>query len=318
MSVSLRHRLEYLVVMTIRGAVRVLPRRVSLSLGTTLGKLFYRLHGRRRELAVVNLRTALAERTEAECRTILRVTFGQLGRHIIDFLNFDAMSADEMMQLVEIEGGEHVERAMAQGNGVMYFAGHFGCWELQIMVHAFRFDRIVMVARTLDNPLLERLIERIRTRVGTMVLSRQGAVRGLLRALQNGGAVGLMVDQHIQDRSAVQVDYFGRAASTTSTIASLALRTGAPIIPVFAFPLPRGRYRMVYEAPIEAPSADDEHPIRTYTQRCTDRLEARVRRDPHLWLWMHRRWRSTPASDDLMDGRPRETVPRRADLDATR
>ena len=164
----------------------------------------------------------------------------------------------------------------------------------------------------------DRLIKRIRTRVGTTVLPRQGAVRGLLRALQGGGSVGLMVDQHIQDRSAVQVDYFGRPAWTTSTIASLALHTGAPIIPVFAFPLPDGRYRMVYESPVAVPSADDDDPIQTYTQRCTDRLEVRVRRDPHLWLWMHRRWRTTPIQDSQQMDRSSETRPRRVDFDVTR
>ena len=66
----------------------------------------------------------------------------------------DAMEADEMFKLVEFEGEEYVENAIARGRGVMYFAGHFGAWELQIMVHAFRFERIVMVARTLDKPLL--------------------------------------------------------------------------------------------------------------------------------------------------------------------
>ena len=297
MRVSLRYRLEYAVVMTIRAVVRVLPRRVSLSFGTVVGGIFHLLHGRRRELAMSNLRMTFPKRTDFECRAILRATFAQLGRHCIDFLNFDAMEADEMLKLVEFEGEEYVENAIAQGRGVMYFAGHFGAWELQIMVHAFRFQRIVMVARTLDNPLLETLIERIRTRVGTQVLSRRGAVRGLLRALKNGGSVGLMVDQHIQDRSAVQVNYLGRPALTTSTIASLALRTGAPIIPVFAMPLPGGRYRMVYEKPIEVPCEEDDDRVRTYTQRCTDRLEARVRRDPYLWLWMHRRWRGTTASN---------------------
>ena len=151
MRVSLRYRLEYAVVMTIRAVVRVLPRRVSLSFGTVVGGIFHLLHGRRRELAMSNLRMTFPKRTDFECRAILRATFAQLGRHCIDFLNFDAMEADEMLKLVEFEGEEYVENAIARGRGVMYFAGHFGAWELQIMVHAFRFQRIVMVARTLGN-----------------------------------------------------------------------------------------------------------------------------------------------------------------------
>ncbi len=292
----MRHRLEYAVVLTLGALARTLPRRLSLAAGGALGTLFHRLHGSRRELAVANLRAAFPDRTEADCRRVLRATFGQFGRHIVDFLCFDGMRLEQMLPLVEIEGAEHVRRAMARGRGVMYFAGHFGSWELQIMVHALCFQPIVMVARTLDNPLLERLIERIRTRVGTRVLPRQGALRGLLRELRRGGSVGMMIDQHIQDRSAVVVDFFGRPASTTSAIASLALHTGAPVIPVFAIPLPGNRYRLVYEAPVAPPHPDDPDAVRTYTRHCTERLERYIRRDPHLWLWMHRRWRATPSA----------------------
>ncbi len=295
MSVSIRHRLEYAAVLVIRALARTLPRRLTPAAGGALGALFHRLHGSRRELAAANLRAAFPERTKAECRTILRATFAQIGRHVVDFLRFDALSPEQMLPLVEIEGEEHVRCAMARGRGVLYFAGHFGSWELQIMVHALRFQPIVMVARTLDNPLLERLIERIRTRVGTRVLPRQGALRELLRELRRGGSVGMMIDQHIQDRSAVAVDFFGRPASTTSAVASLALHTGASVIPVFTLPLPGNRYRVIYEAPIAPPDPDDPDAVRIYTQRCSDRLERYVRREPHLWLWMHRRWRAPAA-----------------------
>ena len=287
----MRNWLEFLVVIVVRGLVRPLPRRASLSLGTVLGQVFYVFHGRRREIAVENLRRAFPSRTDRECRAIVWSTFGHFGCHIVELLNFNGMTANQMTQLVEIEGEERVEQAMAGGTGVMYYTGHFGYWELQVMVHAFRFSPIVMVARALDNPLLEKVIEKLRTRVGTRVIPRHGAIRGLLRALLNKESVGMMIDQHIQDRSAVTIDFFNRPASTTSAIATLALRAGAPIIPVFALPLPGGRYRMVYEAPIEPPAADDPDPIRTYTQRCTDVLEMYVRRHPDLWLWMHRRWR---------------------------
>jgi len=97
------------------------------------------------------------------------------------------------------------------------------------------------------------------------------------------------------------VEFFERRAATTSAVAALALRTGAPVVPVFALPLPKGRYRLIYEHPVEPPSADSEDAIREFTQRCTDVLEMYVRRHPDLWLWMHRRWRddqlAVPAGD---------------------
>ncbi len=292
----MRRWLEYAAVLALRAAVRALPRRASLGVGAALGRLFYRVHGKRRELALANLRGAFPSRAERELRAILCSTFEHFGRHVVELLNFDAMSAGQMTRLVDVEGGARVERALARGRGVVFYSGHVGYWEVQVMVHAVLFAPVVMVARTLDNPLLDRLLGGIRTRVGTRVLPRQGAVRGLLRALLDRAPVAMMIDQHMQDRSAVTVAFFDRPAATTSVVAALALRTGAPVIPVFALPLPGGRYRLVYEEAVEPPPAGDPDPVRTYTQRCTDVLEQYVRRHPNLWLWMHRRWRSDAAA----------------------
>ena len=304
---SVRHRLEYLAVLAVRLAVRLMPRRWLVWAGAWLGALFYRVDRRRRETAVANVRAAFPGRTDDECRAIVRGAFANLGRHVFDLLRFDTMSLEQMMDLVEFEGEERVEQLLAAGRGVMFFTGHFGFWELQVMVHAARFEPILMVARTLNNPLLEAMIERVRTRVGTRVIPRQGAVRGLLRELLEHRSVGMMIDQHMQDRSAVTVEFFNRPAATTSSIAALALRTGVPVIPVFALPLAGGRYRMIYETPVEVPDPESPDAVQTLTQRCTDVLEMYVRRYPELWLWMHRRWRvadgaaagGRPASSDM-------------------
>ena len=82
-------------------------------------------------------------------------------------------------------------------------------------------------------------------------------------------------------------------------MAALALRTGAPIVPVFAVRLPDGRYRMIYEHPVVPPPADHPDAVRELTQRCTDVLEMYVRRYPNNWLWMHRRWRDLPRGEDI-------------------
>ena len=123
-----------------------------------------------------------------------------------------------------------------------------------------------------------------------------------MRMLQSGQGVAVLIDQHISSRDATYIDFFERPAATTSAVAALALRTGAPVVPVFALPLGGGRYRMIYEHPVEPPRDDSGDAVREFTQRCTDVLEMYVRRHPDLWLWMHRRWRDAVPSSDNVPG----------------
>jgi KDO2-lipid IV(A) lauroyltransferase len=109
----------------------------------------------------------------------------------------------------------------------------------------------------------------------------------------------MLIDQHLHS-DAVSVEFFNRPAATTSALAALALRTGAAVIPVFAFPLPGGRYRLIYDCPVPPPRDTGPSAVREFTQRCTDVLEMYVRRDPQLWLWMHRRWREAETAAETV------------------
>jgi KDO2-lipid IV(A) lauroyltransferase len=289
--VSVRHRLEYAAVAGVIQMVRMLPVRAVLALGTALGTAFYLCDRAHRRLAINNLRAAFPLRSEEECGRIARGMFGHFGRLLTVLLKFSTMSPAEMLARVDFEGEERVVAAHAARRGVLLFTGHFGFWEINALVHALKIEPMAVLARPLDNPLLHDLLESVRRRTGNTVIYRRGAIRRVLRALADNGAVAILIDQHIQSSDAVYVDFFNRPAATTSALAALALRTGAPVVPVFALPQPGGRFRMVYEHPVEPPRGDDPDAVRAFTQRCTDVLEMYVRRYPELWLWMHRRWR---------------------------
>lgn len=291
----MRHRIEYAAVRAVLALVRVLPHRLVRAAGTALGLAFYAVDGAHRRIAYENLAAAFPQRTAAERRSIARQAFIHFGRLLVTLLKFATLSPDEMLARVEIDGEDRARAAYAHGNGVLFVTGHFGFWELQALVHAIRVEPVSVIGRALDNPLLNQLLEDIRQRTGNTVIYRKGTLRRVLRTLQAGHGVAVLIDQHIMSREAIYVDFFERPAATTSAIAALAIRTGAPVVPVFALPLDGGRYRLIYEHAVEPPRSGGETAIRDFTQRCTDVLEMYVRRDPHLWLWMHRRWRDVPA-----------------------
>jgi KDO2-lipid IV(A) lauroyltransferase len=298
-----RHRLEYAMVMTVRALSGGLPGPLARAMGTTIGWVFYLVDGGHRRLAQDQLAAAFPTRSRRECRRIAQQTFLHFGRMIVAVLRASTQSPGELLRDIEVEGEERVRAALAGGRGVIFFAGHFGFWELHALVHGLVAPPLAVLARPLDNRLLEGMLERMRTSTGNTVIYRQGAIRKVLRALEANGGVAIPIDQHIQGTNAVRVDFFERPASTTSAVAMLALRTGAPLIGVFALPLAGGRFRMIYEHPVELPPAESPDPIRELSQRCSDVLEMYVRRHPHLWLWMHRRWRDLPsgATEEVRD-----------------
>ena len=287
----MRFRLEYSLVLLVERGVRLLPLPAVRACGTVLGYTAYLFDRFHRRVALGNLAQAFASRPESERRAVARRMFVHFGRLVLELLKFATLSEAQMRARSDIEGEDRVAQAHRQGRGVLYFTGHFGYWELQAIAHPLRVAPISVIARPLDNPLLHRLLERIRTRTGNSVIYRDGAIRKMLRALAVNQGVAILIDQHLHSADAVYVDFFHRPAATTSALAALALRTGAPVIPVFALPLPGGRYRFVYEHPVPPPAEDSADAVGEFTQRCTDVLEMYVRREPSLWLWMHRRWR---------------------------
>jgi len=291
-----RQRLEYVAVVIARAVTAVMPYSLLWLFGTSVGYLFYLFDGAHRRVASENLAAAFPRRSPAERRAIVRAVFAHFGRLLFEFLKFSTLSPEQILSRVEFDGEERVRLAYGQGKGVLFITGHFGFWELHAIAHPLRFEPIGVLARTLDNARLNTLLEEIRQRTGNVVIYRQGSIRKVMRMMAEKHGVAILIDQHISGADAVYVEFFERRAATTSAVAAMALRTGAPVVPVFALPLGRGRYRLIYEHPVEPPAADSEDAVREFTQRCTDVLEMYVRRHPDLWLWMHRRWRDTASS----------------------
>jgi Kdo2-lipid IVA lauroyltransferase/acyltransferase len=287
--------IEAAIVRGVAAIVSLLPMRVARGVGHAVGQLAYYVDRFHRRIALGNLAHAFPSRSAAERDAIVRAMFAHFGAVLFELLKFGSLTRDEMAALVDVEGEERVNQAYQQGRGVLLFTGHFGYWEVQGLMQPLHARPVSVLARPLDNPLLHEMLERIRTRTGNSVIYRQGAIRKVLRELAANHGGAMLIDQHLHTPDAVYVDFFRRPAATTNALAALALRTGAPVIPAFALPAPGGRYRLVYEHPVEPPREESADAVREFTQRCTDVLEMYVRRHPELWLWMHRRWRDRPA-----------------------
>jgi len=277
---------------------RILPRRALLGIGSFAGTLGYLLDGRHRRIALDNLEHAFGGTLDARAaRRIVLGCWRHFGRITLDSLTFSGIGPDAIDRLVRYQGLEHIQKAYERGRGVLLFSAHFGHWELIALMQGYLDMPLTLVARRLDNPHLERQLAALRCRSGNRIVHKRNAVRGMLQAIGEGIGVAIVIDQDARS-TGVFVPFFGRQASTTPTLALLALRTGAAVIPTYSVPRPDGTYLVVYEPEIELRStADRDADILDLTARCTARIECWVREHPELWLWMHRRWKTRPPSE---------------------
>ena len=295
----LRFLLEALAFTLLLAATRILPRRVLVALGSFGGSVGFVLDRRRQRIGLDNLRLAFGARLPAaEARGILRDCWRQFGRAALETLAFRRLRRGPVSRLVDYEGLEHIRKAYASGKGVLVFSGHFGHWELAAFLQGCLDLPLSLIVRPLDNPYLDKLLARLRGSSGNRIIHKRRAVREMIRAMREKRGVAIVIDQDARE-SGIFVPFFGRPASTTPTLALVALRTGAVVIPCFSVPLPRGRYRIVYEPPVPViDTGDREEDVHRLTGQCTSIIERWVRRHPESWLWMHRRWKTTPAEGD--------------------
>jgi Kdo2-lipid IVA lauroyltransferase/acyltransferase len=289
--------MEYLPVRAATALLRLLPRAWGLALGRRLGTLAWALDRRHRRISQDNLEAAFGETMPpAVRRRVTRRVFEHFGMVAADCLMMTRLTPRDLDRLIEYEGVEHIRKAFLKGKGVFVVSGHFGNWEMVALMQGWLGYPMALVNRPLDNPRLDRLLQKGRRHSGNEVIAKRHAVREILRTLKHGWCVALVIDQDARGGGdPVFVDFFGRPAATTPSLALLALKTGAPIVPVFGVPLPGGRYRITYLPEVAIPSTGDRQgDVVAITQACTTLIEEQVRRHPELWLWLHRRWKRSP------------------------
>lgn len=214
-----------------------------------------------------------------------------LARVVAVMARFPEINADNVRRFIRYEGFEHFEEAKRRGRGVLFATAHLGNWEFSAFAHALMTEPMSFVVRPMDNPLVDEMATHYRTMSGNRLLGRgKDFLRPLLEALRRNEAVGILIDQNVTADRGVFIDFFGRQACVDAGFARLAARTGATVLPGYAYWCDQEeRYVLHFDPPVEItgdPRAD--------TQAVHARLESAIRRHPEQWLWIHRRWKTQP------------------------
>jgi Kdo2-lipid IVA lauroyltransferase/acyltransferase len=294
---AFRHRIELALFLAVRGVLLALPVGWARPLGAGLGILVW-LAGARRRIVMENLALAFPDWTPRRRRQVARACYRHFGAMLCESVAFTRIDPVELCRRLTLEGWQRLDEAEAHGRGLLVFGGHTGNWEIAARVLGLYRAPYHIVVRPFNNPRVYAYMARDRERFGIREVGKRGAARQLFRVVREGGRVGLAMDQRVRPGQGLELPFFGRPALVTPLPASISLRTGAPAVPIFAWPEPGGSYRVEVGEPILPPAGfdrrsgeDEETAVAALTARYLAALEEAIRRHPEQWLWMHRRWR---------------------------
>jgi KDO2-lipid IV(A) lauroyltransferase len=272
--------------------------------GEFFGLLLFHGWKDRREIAINNLEASLSYNAlslRQSPEEVIREHFKNLGRSFIEVLKIYYGTGKTLLMNTVIKGMENFEQARAKGRGVIFITGHCGNWELLAVTSSFKAAPLSVVARPLNNPYLNSLLERARARYGNGIIYKSGALKAILSTLKKGGIVGILMDQAVLSEEGFVIDFLGRGAWTTKMPALIARKTNAPALPVFIRRTGEGHEITVYPEVTLSSAANQEDALREDTKRFSSYIEDYIRENPSQWLWLHRRWKRVPdESNDVL------------------
>lgn len=236
------------------------------------------------------------EMSEGEREALLRRFLSHFGQVAFEIPHIFRLTKENLPGYVTFENERALVSALRKGRGALLLTAHYGNWELMSVAIALHLSiEGGVVARPIDFPPADRLMEAIRGRFGTEIVPKQRSMKRLLSGLRQNKPYGILLDQNVDWYEGVFTPFLGRWACTNKGLALLAQKTGAPVLPVFSYRCPDGRYRVVFEDPlILYRSGDRTRDMEENTLLFTQVIERFVRLHPEQWFWFHRRWKTRP------------------------
>ena len=217
-------------------------------------------------MALANIALAFPGVTATDRRRVCRASFQHLGLMFIELCTVLSEAPERTLEGIALDGLDHLKNTMETHGRALILTAHLGNWELLAVATRRMGFPATVVVRPLDAPWLDVVAERLRRKAGVELIDKRGALRPVLRALQRGRLVGLLLDQNASRREGVFVSFFGWPASTSRSLAALAVRTRTPVLPMFIYRESVGRHRFVIHPPLStSTSSDSERDVAALT-----------------------------------------------------
>lgn len=259
-----------------------------------LGVVGYYLVASERNKTIKHLTEIYSNKySKQKIRKMARNVFINISRNVVDAFRIGVIDSKTIDEFVTASGLEKIDNAMKKQKGVLLITGHIGNWELLGAYLSLKGYPLNVIGAPIYDPRLDELVVKNRQKSGTKYIARGSATREILRALSRKELIGLLIDQDSKKFDGVFVDFMGKQAFTPSGPVILAMRTGAPVLPITIHL--RKNYKHVIETGDEIQfkiTGNKQEDIVYNTQLCSKAIEKAILKNPTQWVWMHKRWKT--------------------------
>ncbi|MEZ0391444.1 MAG: lysophospholipid acyltransferase family protein [Pseudobdellovibrionaceae bacterium] len=272
----------------------IFPRQLRWAFGVFLGTLWFDILKIRRFTILKNLTIAFPDESFEARKRLARLSMHHLCYNFVEFCLLPFMNQKWLQQRVVLHGIENYERARSKGKGVLILSLHLGNGDVGLAALALAGLRLHVISKKFRNAFANQLWFGVREKMGTRFLEPHGPSLAfdILKACKQNEAVVFVLDQFMGRPYGIETTFFGQKTGTAYGLALFAMKTKAPVLPVYTYRDAELRTHVVFEEEVIVEKIEDKDlQIRLMTQKYNDRVESIVRKYPEQWMWVHRRWK---------------------------
>jgi len=254
----------------------------------------FTLDKKHRRIARVNLDLAFENRkSEKEKEQIIKDCYVNIIYNLAEFVKNQGISKEEISSKVVFKNQEILEDAIKNNRKIIITTAHYGNWELLSLAIAAKYSSISIVGRDLDSSVMNKILTKNREQFDVELISKDGAMKGMMKALKANRPLGILVDQNTTDKEGLLIDFFDKKARHTPSAAILARKFDAIIIPGFIKTYDHKTFEITFYDPIETKlSEDKDADILNSVKKQALITQQIIEEKPNEWFWLHKRWKN--------------------------
>jgi len=280
------HFIEFILIKVLFIFFKIIGYKYSSNLGFLIGKIIGPIF-RSKELIIKNLEKANIQK-QNDLKEIASNVLGNYGRIFAEYIHLKNFRNDKLEKYISIEGLKHLENLKKSKKRAVFISGHFNNFELMAMQIEKAGIELATIYRPLNNFLLNKTMEQIRTEniCKNQIKKGRAGSREIIKNLIKGKSIAIMIDQRV--REGKKIEFFNNLATTTTIPAQLIKKYNCELVPVYIERRKNNYFRMFVSKPIKI---DKNKSILEITKFLNNLLERMILRNIDQWIWTHNRWK---------------------------